>query len=157
MKTLVLKNSDEVAKKAASILLQQIKNKPQSNLGLATGQTMIPIYKELCLLINNKKLNLSKIKTFNVDEYHTLPITDKNSYHYYMNNLLFKHININPSNIFFPQSLKPSNYDKLIKKAGGIDMMILGIGSNGHIAFNEPGCSIKSNTCLSFSLCKIFG
>ena len=146
MEILIFEDSDLVSKKVGNIIINQIDKKPDINLGLATGRTMIPIYKELLILYKNKKIDYSKVKTFNIDEYFNLLIRDKNSYHYYMDKLFFKHINIKPENIHFPSAINPSSYDKLIKKFGGIDIMILGIGKNGHIAFNEPGSSIKSKT-----------
>ena len=146
MKILILEDSNKVSKKVANIFLNQIKIKPNSNLALATGKTMIPIYKELSALCKNKKIDLSKVKTFNIDEYCNLPITDKNSFHYYMNKLFFKFTNLRSENIYFPSEINSSLYDKLITKLGGIDIMVLGIGKNGHIAFNEPSSSIKSKT-----------
>ena len=136
MKLLIVKNKKEVAKKASEIIAKQIKKKPNSVLGLATGKTMIPLYKELV----KSKVDFSKVKTFNLDDY------SNKKYQKYMDKHLFNKINIPRKNINFPTSSNVSKYDFLIKKAKGIDLQILGIGKNSHIAFNEPGSSFKSKT-----------
>ena len=146
MKTLILKNKKEVAEKVSEMIAREIRNNPKINLGLPTGETIIPIYQCLSFLINKTKIDASKIKTFNLDEYISMPPSDKNSYHHFMHEHLFSKINIKKENTNFPEDKKPSLYDKLIKKSGGLDLTILGIGVNGHIAFNEPGSSIKSKT-----------
>ena|SRR3989344_1621273 len=135
MKILIVLNKKEVAKKASEIIVNQIKKKPNSVLGLATGRTMIPLYKELA----KSGVDFSRIKTFNLDEY------VDGSYRKYMNKHLFRKVNVDKKNTFFPSS-SGSKYDEKIKKDGGIDLQILGIGKNAHIAFNEPGSSFKSKT-----------
>src|SRR3989344_7387992 len=144
MKILILEDANLISKKIGDIIINQINSKPNSNFGLAAGQTMIPIYKELSNLYKNKKIDFSKVKTFNIDEY--LHVNKEHSFHNFMNNHLFNNINIDPINIHFPPAINPSSYDKLIKKSSGIDIIILGLGINGHIAFNEPNSSIKSKT-----------
>ena len=93
-------------------------------------------------------IDLSNIKIFSLDEYASLSPLNKNSYHHFMHEHLFSKINIKKENTNFPEEEKPFFYDKIIKKSGGLDLAILGIGVNGHIAFNEPGSSIKSKTRL---------
>ena len=145
MNLIVTKNKKDAIKKAAKIILDLIQKKPNAVLGLATGSTMIPLYKELIKLYNKKKIDFSKVKTFNLDEYSGIKPSNKNSYHYYMNHNFFNKININRNHIHFPTG-NGKSYDSKIKKAGGLDLCVLGIGRNGHIAFDEPGSSFKSVT-----------
>jgi len=144
MKVLILKNKKEVAEKVSVMIAREIKNNPKVLLGLPTGETVIPLYQYLSFLIDKDKIDTSKIKTFNLDEY--LNVSDEDSLYNFMKDNLFNNINIQQENIHFPEEKKPSAYDKLIKKSGGLDLTILGIGVNGHIAFNEPSSSIKSKT-----------
>jgi glucosamine-6-phosphate deaminase len=119
---------------------------------LATGSTPLGIYKELIRMHKNEGLDFSKVTTFNLDEYVGLPPSHDQSYHYFMQENFFKDVNINPHYIHVPQGMaKDVNafcewYENRIKEYGGIDIQILGIGSNGHIAFNEPGSSLGSRT-----------
>jgi glucosamine-6-phosphate deaminase len=140
MKILVLKNKKQVSEKVADIVSNAVKKNPSSVLGLATGKTMIPVYKNLM----KRDLDFSKIKTFNLDEYSGLKETDKKSFHYFMRKYFFNKININKKNIHFPNS-NFKKYENEIKKEK-IDLQILGIGRNGHIGFNEPDSSFKSIT-----------
>jgi glucosamine-6-phosphate deaminase len=152
-----------MSKEAAKIVADRIRRKPNLVLGLATGSTPLGLYKELIRLHKEEGLDFSKVITFNLDEYVGLPPEHDQSYHYFMWENLFKHININPANVHIPQGmfgdLKISPYEtdpkieaycrwyeEKIKEAGGIDLQILGIGANGHIAFNEPGSSLGSRT-----------
>ena len=151
------KDKKEASKFISDIFAEQIKNKNDSVLGLATGSTPELVYEFLA----NEKLDFSNIKSFNLDEYVGLKKElEDQSYRYFMNFHLFDKVNINKENTFFPinfnedckECKKFKVYDKKIKKAGGIDLQILGIGNNGHIAFNEPGSSIKSITrCISLA------
>ena len=140
MKLIILKDKKQVSIKAGKIVSDLIKKNPNAVLGLATGKTMIPFYKNL----TKQDLDFSKIKTFNLDEYIGLKETDKKSFRYFMNKYFFNKININKKNIHFP-SYNSKKYEKEIKKEK-IDLQILGIGRNGHIGFNEPGSSFKSVT-----------
>ena len=145
MKLLVFKSKKEAVRKACSEVQNLISRKPNAVLGLATGGTMVPFYKELVKLCKKGKIDLTKVTTFNLDEYAGLNHSDKNSYHYYMNKNFFSKVGITKSKTNFP-SVSGSDYDKKIKRAGGLDLCMLGIGRNGHIAFNEPGSSFKSRT-----------
>ena len=144
MKLIILKNKEDIAKKASKIIINEIKRKPALVLGLATGKTMIPLYKELVKEYKRRKVDFSKVKTFNLDEY----ADKKQVYHKYMNKNLFSKVNIKKENIYFPlaNGAKGAEYDTEIKKARGIDLQILGIGKNTHIGFNEPNSSFKSKT-----------
>jgi len=152
MEIIFTPNYDEMSKVAASIVARQIKKKPNSVLGFATGNTPVGTYKELCRIHKEDGLDFSKIVTFNLDEYLGVHPLHKQSYDYFMWENLFKHININPENVHIPQGIVDDAeefcqwYEEEIKRAGGIDLQLLGIGSDGHIAFNEPGSSLGSRT-----------
>jgi len=151
-KFLVVSSQNAVSKEAVEILCRQIKKKPNLVLGLATGTTMKPFYKELIKHCKRCKLDFSKVKTFNLDEYSGLSEGDKHSLRHFMENNFFKHVNISKKNIYFLHGDRRnyrkecSDYEKRIKSFGGIDIQVLGIGVNGHIGFNEPGSSFKSRT-----------
>lgn len=125
-------------------------------LGLATGSSPIAMYNELVRMHKEEGLSFKNVVTFNLDEYYPMQKEDVNSYHYFMHEHLFKHIDIKPENINIPdgsvsiEDLKKSclEYEKKIDAAGGIDLQILGIGRTGHIGFNEPGSHINSYTRL---------
>ncbi|HUI29370.1 MAG TPA: glucosamine-6-phosphate deaminase [Candidatus Acidoferrales bacterium] len=163
MLVVVHEDYDAMSKRGAEIVASRIRQKPNLVLGLATGSSPLGLYKELIRLHKNDGLDFSKVVTFNLDEYIGLPPEHDQSYHYFMRENLFKHINVNPSHVYIPQGmygdLKISSfetepkieqfcrwYEDEMRKYGGIDMQILGIGGNGHIAFNEPGSSLGSRT-----------
>jgi glucosamine-6-phosphate deaminase len=148
--------SENVARSIA----QLIRDKQQKNqtcvLGLATGSTPKTLYAELVRLHQQEGLSFKNVITFNLDEYYPIDKEEMQSYDSYMHRLLFNHIDIDPENIFIPdgsvakEKIKEhcAAYEKKIEQVGGIDIQILGIGSNGHIGFNEPGSSIYSKTRL---------
>lgn len=132
-------------------IISLIKNKKHPILGLATGSSPIGVYDALIKSFNNKEVTFKNVTSFNLDEYLGLDETNDQSYRYFMNNHLFNHIDINKKETHVPSVNKNSvdyyeHYDEHIKEAGGIDYQILGIGSNGHIAFNEPGTSFDTLT-----------
>ncbi len=142
---------EEMSKQAAIIFKDQIEKKLDSILGLATGGTPIGFYEEL-IKLHQQGLSFSKVKTFNLDEYVGVAPGDSTSYHSYMNEHFFRHIDIHPDNIHLPNGLAHNieaeceRYESLIQKSGGIDIQLLGIGVNGHIGFNEPGTPFESTT-----------
>lgn len=148
MKILIVKNYGEMSREAAEIIAEAVKSEPKIVLGLATGSTPVGCYKELIKM----KLDFSKVITFNLDEYVGLNAEHPQSYHYFMNENLFKSINVKKENIHIPDGMAKdiakfsAGYEEAIKKAGGIGIQLLGIGSNGHIAFNEPGTPFDSKT-----------
>lgn len=152
MKVIVKKTSEEMSKAAAAIFADMIRKKPNCILGLATGGTPVKMYQELIRLHKQEGLDCSKVLTFNLDEYLGLPGTHDQSYRYFMNSNLFDHINIKKENTFVlngvakDPKLYCEAYEMLIKALGGIDIQLLGIGGNGHIAFNEPGSPENSRT-----------
>lgn len=152
MRIYVSKDYEEMSKKAANIVAAQIYLKPNSVIGLATGSTPLLMYKELVRLHKEEGLDFSEVTTFNLDEYIGLPEEDVNSYHYYMFNHFFEHINIKRENIHIPDGMASDidteceNYERMIMAHGGIDLQVLGIGKNGHIGFNEPDVKFETAT-----------
>lgn len=150
MKLIIAKNYNAMSILAASLVIKQVKQKPASVLGLPTGHTPEGLYRELTKAYRKKIISFRKIRTFNLDEYVGLNINDKHSYHAYMNKF-FQKIDIDGYNINIPNEeavdLKKecANYENLIKKYP-IDLLILGIGHDGHLGFNEPGSSFTSRT-----------
>ena len=128
------------------------RRKPACVLGLATGSSPLGLYNELIRLHRQEGLDFSQATTFNLDEYVGLGPTDPHSYRHFMQHSLFSHINVAPHNTHVPDGRTfdfasyGSRYEQLIRDAGGIDLQVLGIGSDGHIAFNEPGSSLGSRT-----------
>ena len=152
MEVIVQPNAAAAAQFTARLIADAIKAKPQFNLGLATGATMEAVYAELADMNKKKKVDFSKVSSFNLDEYIGLPPEDKNSYRYYMDYHLFDKINIDKKNTHLPDGMtkdeagEGARYEAAIKAAGGIDLQLLGIGSDGHIGFNEPLSSFASRT-----------
>ena len=152
MNVIVKKTTDEMSLAGAKIFAEVIRNKPNCVLGLATGGTPVGMYKELIKMHKQDGLDFSKVTTFNLDEYLGLDGDHDQSYRYFMNDNLFNHINVKKENTYVlngvaadPQ-LFCDGYEMLIKAIGGIDIQLLGIGGNGHIAFNEPGSPRSSRT-----------
>lgn len=152
MKLIVVNNYEELSKVAAKEFSKVIKEKENAVLGLATGGSPVGMYKELIRMYEQKELNFSKTTTVNLDEYIGLNPEHNQSYRYFMNNNLFNHINIDKSNTFVPNGLAEDleaqckEYDQKIAELGGIDIQLLGVGNNGHIAFNEPNNELSSGT-----------
>ena len=151
MRIIVCDNYDLLSKKAAQIVGSQMILNPKSILGLATGSTPIGMYKNLIKMYEEGLIDFSKTTTFNLDEYYQLPINNNQSYHYFMDENLFNHININRENIHIPNGMADDIdaecvlYDKMIDD-NGIDIQILGIGNNAHIGFNEPTINFNKGT-----------
>ena len=154
MEIIISETYEEMSRLAADMIKHQLLKKPSSVLGLATGSTPIGLYKELIRLHKEEGLDFSQVITFNLDEYLGLPPSHDQSYRYFMDHNLFHHVNINPNNIHVPYGHTEDIeefcewYEDQIQQAGGIDIQILGIGGDGHIAFNEPGSSLGSWTRL---------
>ena len=148
----VIDDYDALSARAAEIVTAQIRRKPNSVIGFATGSTPKGLYNRLIENHRARGLDFSKVTTFNLDEYVGLPPEHDQSYHDYMWSNLFDHINVNPSNVHIPHGMADDVdefcrwYEQQIEAAGGIDLQILGIGANGHLAFNEPGSSLGSRT-----------
>jgi glucosamine-6-phosphate deaminase len=151
MKIIEVENYQELSQATSTLIVQKVSDNPAAVLGLATGSTPIGTYKEMIKDYKNHGTSYEKVKTINLDEYVGLPYTNENSYHYFMKEQLFKHLNFREENTFIPNGLADHlenacrSYDQLIKE-NPIDLQILGIGENGHIGFNEPGTSFLSHT-----------
>ena len=154
MEVIIQPNYDQMSKIAAQIVVEVLNAKPNAVLGMATGSTPLGLYKELVRLHQKDQLDFSRVTTFNLDEYVGLPVNHPQSYHYFMHEHFFKHVNIPPQNINIPSGTTSNYpafcewYEQRIAQCGGIDLQILGIGSDGHIAFNEPTSSMSSRTRL---------
>lgn len=160
MELIKLETRDDVAEYVASRLVCAIKefipseNKPYLVLGLPTGSTPVPVYKRLVEEYKSGNISFKNVVTFNMDEYVGLDENHIQSYHYFMNENLFNHIDIPKNQIFILNGMAEDvlaeceNYEKKIKEYGGIDIQLGGIGENGHLAFNEPGTSFDEVTHL---------
>jgi len=152
MRVLIADDYHEMSRKAAAIVNSQVLLKPDCVLGLATGSTPLGMYRELIQLYQNQAADFSKVTTFNLDEYYGLAKENKHSYAYYMNTHFFNHINIQRENTHIPDGLSADinaacrRYEQRIAEKGGIDLMVLGIGANGHIGFNEPDTNFIAET-----------
>ena len=151
MKVIVTKNYDEMSEKAFEIVKEVVVNNKNAVLGLATGSTPLGLYAEMIKDHKENGTSYKDVKTLNLDEYAGLGITSDQSYVYFMRENLFKHIDIDLNNTHIEngkavnRELECENYNKLIEELPR-DLQILGIGSNGHIAFNEPGTAFDSET-----------
>lgn len=142
----------EVDKVVADEIVQLIQKKPNCVLGLATGSSPLGVYQELIRRYQNHEVSFQKVSTYNLDEYVGISPNHPQSYHYVMNHILFSHIDIPLKQTHIPNGIQKEesidSYDAQIEKDGGIDIQLLGIGRNGHIAFNEPGTSFQSHVHL---------
>ena len=152
MKLIITKNYEELSRAAAEEFAKVINKNPNAVLGLATGGSPVGMYKELIKMYQNNEVDFSKVTTINLDEYVGLNPEHEQSYRYFMNENLFKHINVDITKTFVPNGLAEDlaaqckEYDEKIKELGGIDVQLLGIGNNGHIAFNEPDTELSAGT-----------
>lgn len=144
MNVIICKNYEEMSQKAADIVVQQVTQKINSVLGLATGSTPLGLYQKLVKAYHDKDISFKDVTTYNLDEYMGLDVSHPQSYHQFMYKHLFSQIDIDLSNTHLPKNDHhhmqecAKAYHKLLSKTA-IDLQILGIGSNGHIGFNEPG------------------
>ena len=141
----IFNNAQQVGQAAATIIAAQLLRKPDSILGLATGSSPIPTYQALIGMHQAGVLDFSQAISFNLDEYVGIAPNHVCSYHRFMQDNLFDHVNIQPEHVHIPDGNAADlqgaarAYDAAILAAGGIDLQLLGIGRNGHIGFNEPG------------------
>jgi len=154
MEVVIKRDYDQMSKAAAQIVVDVLNTKPNAVLGMATGSTPLGLYQELVRLFKAGQVDFSRVTTFNLDEYVGLNANHPQSYHYFMHEHFFQHVNIPRHNINIPSGTTSNYpafcqwYEGRIAECGGIDLQILGIGSDGHIAFNEPGSSLSSRTRL---------
>jgi glucosamine-6-phosphate deaminase len=153
MRVLVTPDYRTLSRTAAELVIKAIGKRSNLTLGLPTGNTPLGMYEELVIRYRAEVLDFSLLRTFNLDEYLGLSNDHPNSYHTYMRHHLFDHVNILPANIHIPDGsthidphLESERYETAIRDAGGIDLLIVGVGANGHIAFNEPGSAFDSRT-----------
>lgn len=152
MMKLITAEPSDFDRTAAEIVAEQIRHKPDSVLGFATGSTTVQFHRELAALHVREGLDFSLISSFNLDEYRGISAADPESCRYRMEEQLFAKINITRNRIYFLDGLAEdmdqecSEYERQIERLGGIDLQVLGIGTNGHIAFNEPGTPFHTDT-----------
>ncbi len=152
MEVIISDTKESASRAAAQVVARLVREKPDAVLGLATGSTPLPLYQELVRMHREEGLDFSRVTTFNLDEYIGLPRDHEQSYHSFMWENLFSQINIDPVRVHIPDGMTDdvpgfcAAYELKIREAGGIDLQILGIGSDGHIGFNEPGSSFASRT-----------
>ena len=154
MEVLIRENQDAGCRLAGKVIARLVREKPAAVLGLATGRTPLRLYQELIRLHQETGLDFSRVTTFNLDEYVGLPPEHDQSYHWFMHENFFRHINIDPAHTHVPNGIAADlhaecrSYEKMIEAAGGIDLQLLGLGRNGHIGFNEPTGSLRSRTWI---------
>ncbi|MFC3884910.1 glucosamine-6-phosphate deaminase [Bacillus songklensis] len=152
MNIIAVKNYEEMSKKAAEFIIDTVKTKPNAVLGMATGGTAVGTYKCLIQDFNQNKTSYKQAYTVNLDEYIGIDPEHEQSYHTYMDNHLFQHIDLPKNHQYIPNGnaknleAECKRYEEAIEALGGVDLQILGIGHNGHIGFNEPGTSFDSKT-----------
>lgn len=152
MEVLIRDNAEVGCVLGARIIARVVREKPAAVLGLATGRTPLRLYQELIRLHRDEGLDFSRVTTFNLDEYVGLPATHPQSYRHFMQENLFRHLNLDPARTHVPDGTAADlttecrAYEQRIVDAGGIDLQLLGLGRNGHIGFNEPTGSLRSRT-----------
>ena len=152
MEIVIMKNARAASDAAARAVARLVRSKPTAVLGLATGSTPLMLYRELIRMHEDEGLDFSRVTTFNLDEYVGLAPDHPQSYHAFMWEHFFSRINIRPGTVHVPDGLAGdipefcASYEARIKEKGGIDLQVLGIGSDGHIGFNEPTSSFASRT-----------
>jgi glucosamine-6-phosphate deaminase len=154
MRVIILPDPEAVARRAADFVAGLVRKKPECVLGLATGSTPLGLYRELIRRHREEGLDFARVTTFNLDEYVGLGPTHPQSYRQFMQEHLFQHLNIDPKRTHVPDGraldfeVACRQYEQRIVDVGGLDLQVLGIGADGHIAFNEPGSSLGSRTRL---------
>lgn len=158
MKIYKAKDYNDMSRKAANLISAQIIMKPDCVLGLATGSSPIGTYKQLIEWYNKGDLDFAQVTSVNLDEYRGLPRDNDQSYYYFMQENLFKHVNIAPAHTFVPDGTIEDaeeachSYNEIIRSVGGIDLQLLGLGRNGHIGFNEPDEAFAKEThCVNLT------
>lgn len=145
---LIIEDKEKIADAISEVFLKTVTEKPDCVLGLATGSSPVMTYQKIIEKAKERKVSFKKVHTFNLDEY--LNNHDETqSYRYFMDHNLFYGIDIEKDNTNFPTEENYEHYDEMIGQAGGIDLQILGIGADGHIAFNEPNTPFDSKTHIA--------
>jgi len=155
MKLVICETQTDAGKHVAEMIAEAIKAKPDLILGLPTGSTPVGVYSQLVKMYNEKNVDFSGVKTFNLDEYLGLDRNHECSYNKFMFDNLFSHVNVKKENVHIPNGvpLSPEDecaqYEKLIEDEGGLDLLLIGIGNNGHVGFNEPGTDFNQSTHIA--------
>ncbi len=154
MRVVILPQADDVSRRAAELISDCVRKKPNAVLGLATGGTPLGTYDELIRLYEAGEISFRNVTTFNLDEYVGLSPQHEQSYHHFMRANLFSKADFDLAKCHVPNGLADDYasyceaYEQQIREAGGVDLQLLGIGTDGHIAFNEPSSSLASRTRL---------
>ena len=152
MKIICCNDYAEMSRVGAGMVAEIVKNKPDCVLGLATGSTPEGLYAELISMYERGELDFSTVTTVNLDEYYPITPDNSQSYRYFMNTKLFDHVNIDKANTHVPNgnasdaAAEAARYEAFVRSLGGADIQVLGIGRNGHIAFNEPAQALHPAT-----------
>ena len=158
MEFIVAKNYEEMSRKAADVIAELVARKPSCILGLATGSTPEGLYAQLVKDCQEGKISFKDVSTYNLDEYRGLENDHPQSYHYFMEQHLFNHVDIDLAATHVPDGSNPdaaaacADYEAAIKASGGVDLQLLGLGHNGHIGFNEPADTFaKETNCVELT------
>lgn len=149
MKLIITKDYEDLSNTVADIIQDKIEQDAKLKLVLPTGSTPIGLYAELVKRYKNNEIDFKEVTSFNLDEYVGLDRNNENSYYYFMHDSLFNHINIKPENTYLPNGMAEDiaaellSYEKKMEAVGGIDLLIDGLGENGHIGFNEPNNELQ--------------
>jgi glucosamine-6-phosphate deaminase len=152
MKVIVARDYEQMCSFAGHFVVRQVRQKSDIVLGLATGRTMVGFYKDLVDRHRKGECSFAGVRTFNLDEYVNLPESHPASYHSFMRWHFVEQVDVEPTRVHIPKGNSDrlldaaAEYEALIRESGGIDLQLLGLGKNGHIAFNEPGSSLASRT-----------
>ncbi|MGN0078328.1 MAG: glucosamine-6-phosphate deaminase [Coriobacteriales bacterium] len=158
MEFIVAKDYEEMSRKAADVIAELVARKPSCTLGLATGSTPEGLYAQLVKDCQEGKISFKDVSTYNLDEYRGLENDHPQSYHYFMEQHLFNHVDIDLAATHVPDGSNPdaaaacADYEAAIKASGGVDLQLLGLGHNGHIGFNEPADTFaKETNCVELT------
>jgi glucosamine-6-phosphate deaminase len=152
MNIIKFQSDEDFVQTGANLIASLLQSNPKAILGLATGSSPVGVYAKLVEMHQKGLVSFSKASSFNLDEYISLPVDHPQSYRSFMNEHLFNHIDIDPGMTHIPNGnaadmeVECLAYDKMLEEHGPVDLQILGIGSNGHIGFNEPDANLNSNT-----------
>jgi glucosamine-6-phosphate deaminase len=152
VKVRVFSSPDRAARALARLVADTLLRKPSLVLGLPTGRTPVPFYRELVALYRAGRVDFSRVTTFNLDEFVGVASTDPGSYRAFMDRHLFDHVNLRRARVHLlngaaaDTAVECRRYERLIRRAGGVDLQVLGLGANGHVGFNEPSEALHART-----------
>ena len=152
MKYIITSDYDEMSQKTAELMTDYIEQNPETKISFATGSTVVSIYERFAELMKNRGISVGSLKCFNMDEYVSLPHENPNGLYYSLNEHVYKKLGISGNQIFAPDAVANDlekacgDYSSKIESAGGLDFILLGIGTDGHIAFNMPAAVLHAET-----------